>query len=503
MTLSVSVQAEIVRLYHAERWRIGTIATQLGVHHSSVRRVLEQAGIAAPTLSPRRSALDPFVPFITDTFERYPTLTAARLYEMVAERGYGGSPDHFRHRVARYRPRREAEAYLRLRTLPGEQAQVDWAHFGKLSIGRAQRPLMAFVMVLSYSRHLFLRFYLNAATANFLRGHVEAFAYFDAVPRVALYDNLKSAVLERRDNAIRFNPQLLELAAHYRFAPRPVAPYRGNEKGRVERAIRFVRKRFFAARRFRDLDDLNDQALAWCQGVAAQRACPEDSAKTVREVFDEERPRLLALPDNPFPTLERVEVNVGKTPYARFDLNDYSVPHTYVRRTLVVLASLSRLRIADAGQVIAEHPRSFERDQQIEDPTHIQALVEHKRAARQHRATDRLHHGAPSAKALFERTAKRGAQLGVLTRGLIALLVAHGASALEQAIVKALQLPAPHLGTVRQLLDLERHRRNQPPALPIVLPDDPRVRDLKVRAHALGDYQKLIEDQDDDNPNDD
>ena len=244
MTLSTTLQAQIVRLYHAEGWRIGTIAAQLGVHHSSVRRVLSAAGIAVPAISPRGSALDPFVPFIVETFERYPTLSAARLYEMVAERGYTGSPHHFRHRVARYRPRRTAEAYLRLRTLPGEQAQVDWAHFGKLTIGRAQRPLMAFVMVLSYSRHVFVRFYLSAAMASFLRGHVDAFAFFDAVPRVVLYDNLKSAVIERRGQAIHFNPTLLELAAHYRFEPRPVAPYRGNEKGRVERAIRFIRERF-------------------------------------------------------------------------------------------------------------------------------------------------------------------------------------------------------------------------------------------------------------------
>ena len=104
-----------------------------------------------------------------------------------------------------------------------------------------------------------------------------------------------------------------------------------------------------------------------------------------------------------------------------------------MRRTLVVLASLDTVRIADAGDVIAEHPRSFDRGQQIEHATHIQALVEHKRATRQHRATDRLHHAAPSAQALFERTAQRGAQLSVLTRGLIALLDTHGASALEDA----------------------------------------------------------------------
>jgi transposase len=123
--------------------------------------------------------------------------------------------------------------------------QCDWAHFGSITIGKAIRPLMAFVMVLSYSRHLFLRFYLNGAMNNFLRGHVEAFNAWGAVPRVVLYDNLKSAVLERHAEAIRFHPTLLELAAHYRFQPRPVAVARGNEKGRVERAIRFVRDRFF------------------------------------------------------------------------------------------------------------------------------------------------------------------------------------------------------------------------------------------------------------------
>ena len=118
-----------------------------------------------------------------ETLTKYPTLRASRLYTMVRERGYPGAPDHFRAIVARLRPRPAGEAYLRLRTLPGEQAQADWAHFGKLTIGRAVRPLMAFVMVLSYSRHLFLRFYLGAAMSYFIRGHVEAFAPFNAVPQ--------------------------------------------------------------------------------------------------------------------------------------------------------------------------------------------------------------------------------------------------------------------------------------------------------------------------------
>ena len=106
--------------------------------------------------------------------------------------------------------------------------------------------------------------------------------------------------------------------------PRPVAPARGNEKGRVERFIRFARQSFFSARRFRDLDDLNDQADAWCRTRAAERPCPEDPQRTVAEVFAEERAHLIELPDNPFPCEERVEVQVGKTPYIRFDTNDLS-----------------------------------------------------------------------------------------------------------------------------------------------------------------------------------
>jgi transposase len=269
-------EAEILRLYSAESWLRGTIARQLSVHHSVVTRVLEQAGHAPAAHAPRPSIADPFIPFIIETLKKYSTLRASRLYQMVKQRGYPGGPDHFRRIVARHRPRPPAEAYLRLRTLPGEQAQVDWAHFGKIEIEGATRKLMAFVMVLSWSRHIFLRFYLGAAMANFLRGHVDAFAYFGGIPRVLLYDNLKSAVLERAGDAIRFNPEIIALAKHYRFEPRPVAVRRGNEKGRVERAIRYIRDNFFAAREWRNLDNLNDQALSWCTGTAADRKSLEE-----------------------------------------------------------------------------------------------------------------------------------------------------------------------------------------------------------------------------------
>ena len=344
MALTPEIEAQILRYYHAERWRIGTIANQLHIHRDSVARVLTQAGL--PALGPirRPSALNPYLPFILETLEQFPRLRASRLYGMVKTRGYPGRPDHFRHLIARHRPRAKAEAFLRLRTLPGEQMQIDWGHFGHLEIGRARRPVMGFVAVLSCSRQIFLRFYLGAHMENFLRGHVGAVTAWGGCPRVALYDNLKSAVLERQGQIIRFNPTLLALAGHYRFEPRPVAVARGNEKGRVERAIRYIRDAFFAGRSFKDVADLNAQADAWVCGPAGERRCPEDESLTVREAFVQEQVRLLTLPGDAFPADEIKAVSAGKTPYVRFDLNDYSIPHTCVARTLTVTASLDHVR---------------------------------------------------------------------------------------------------------------------------------------------------------------
>jgi transposase len=497
MVIAPDIEAQILRYHHAEKWRVGTIARQLHVHHSTVRRVLAQAGLPKAGPPPRPSQIDVYLPFIRQTLETFPTLTASRLYAMVRERGYRGSPDHFRHLIACHRPRPKAEAYLRLRSLPGEQAQVDWAHLGHLQIGRARRPLMAFVMVLSYSRQIFLRFFLDARMENFLRGHVAAFAAWQGVPRVLLYDNLKSAVLERRGAAIRFHPTLLSFAGHYRYEPRPVAVARGNEKGRVERAIRYIRESFFAARAFTDVDDLNAQAEAWCRGLAADRRCPDEPQRTVGAVFADEASRLLALPDNPAPLLEQAAVSAGKTPYVRFDLNDYSVPHTHVRRMLSVLADTHEVRIVDGAEVLAVHRRSYDKGAQIEAAAHVQALVEQKRAARQHRATDRLAHAVPASQTLLARAAERGSNLGAITSALIRLLDRNSAADLQASILEALERDVPHPNAVRLALERRREQRGQPPQVDLVLPEHVQRRDAPVRPHSLETYDQLKERSDD------
>lgn len=485
--------AAILRLHHVEGWPVGTIGAELGRHHDTVEGVLSDAGLGVQKQAMRPRLVDPFVPFLKETLEKHPRLRASRLWSMVKARGYTGSKSGFRAIVRRLRPRPHAEAYLRRLVLPGQEAQVDWAYFGKLVIGRALRDLCVFVIVLSYSRLRFLRFSLRAAMPSFLRGHVEAFRFFGAVPRTILYDNLKSAVLEREGDAVRFHPTLLGLAGHYRFEPRACAPYRPNEKGRVERAIRDVRDNFFAARDFVSVDDLNDQARAWCLEIARERRVPDAPEQRVEEAFREEMPKMIALAPDDFPVEERVLVRVGKTPYVRFDKNDYSVPHTHVQRHLTVIATDDRVRVVDpeaVTEVLADHTRSFDRDQRIEEPGHLRALVEEKRRAHQSRGFDRLFSVVPSSRAMMERIAERGGNLGATTSGLLGLLDRVGAALLERAVAEVVGHDQPHLRAVHHALDRLRHEAGQPPVLLVPITTDERAT-VHVRPHALSTYDTL------------
>jgi transposase len=221
--------ARIRHLFHAEHWKVGTIAAQLGFHPDTVRRALETDRFRShPRL--RACLTDPYLDFLRQTLQQYPRLRATRLLQMIRSRGYPGSITQLRRVVAELRPPRR-EAFLRLRSFPAEQAQADWAHFGEVTIGHARRRLSGFVLTLSYSRALWLEFFFDQSLENFLLGHVHAFHDWGGAPRSLQTDNLRSVVLERRGDAIHFQPRFLELAAHYHFATRPCNPCAGWEKG--------------------------------------------------------------------------------------------------------------------------------------------------------------------------------------------------------------------------------------------------------------------------------
>jgi len=491
--ISPEMRAQIRRYFYAEHWKIGTIASELNVHPDAVRNAIEVERFHR-TQPLRASVVDPYIGFIRQTLDQHPRLRATRIYQMIRDRGYSGSVVQLRRIVAALRPQKR-EPFLQLHMFPGEQAQVDWAHFGQVMVGRAKRALSCFVMTLSYSRALYLEFFFDQTMENFLRGHVHAFACWSGQPRVILYDNLKSVVLERRGSQILFHPRLIELSAHYCFAARPCQVRAGNQKGRVERAIRYVRDSFWAGRDFTTLADCNRQALLWRDQVAHQRHWPGGDDRTVADVLAEERPRLLPHALHPFPT-DRIEtVHSRKTIYVRFDLNDYSIPPQAVGRQLTLVASDVCVRILDGSIEIARHIRSYDRHQLVLDPTHQEAVLQIKRKAFHSTPGGRLEQAVPESKTLLDLAFSQGESAGSQTAQLMKLLEQYGAAALRRAIVEALDRNTPRAASVAFLL------RRQPRSTPVALDlsHHPQAQALDIRPHDLETYDELARTKDDDN----
>jgi transposase len=489
--LDAATVAEIRRLYYAEHWKVGTIAAQCGVHPDAVRRALHREPGTLPPRPPRPRLIDPFVPWLTATLERYPRLRATVLHRMLRERGFTGSIVQLRRLVQPLRPHRR-EAFTRLLSLPGEAAQVDWADFGRVRIGRAERRLSAFLMTLCYSRALYVEFFFDQSLANFLRGHVRAFEHFAGVVRQVVTDNLRSVVLERRGDQIRFHPRYLELAGHYCFEPQPCHVRRGNEKGRVERHVRFLRESFFAAYGFTSLGALNGSVRRWVEDVAGTRPWPDDPSRTVAQVFaDDERPRLLALPQHRLDTSDRTTVGSEKTLWIRFDRNDYSIPPSAVGKELTLLATDTEVRLFDGTAEIACHRRSYDQRERVTDPAHPAALLAIKRGAVASAADSPLRLAVPEVSAFLDAAFPRYRSTALLTTPLLRLLSLYGSEALRAALKEALERRTPTLASVEYLLEKDRREAQRRPPLPVDLADRPELAALHVQPHSLSDYDQL------------
>ena len=486
------VRVQIRRYFYAEHWKVGTIAQALGVHPDTVRRAIEVERFhRAEQL--RASKLDPYLPFLRQTLEAHPRLRATRLYQMLDDRGYRGSVQQCGvwWRVCVRGRRKRFCAFMSSpvsrRKLTGRLLARSWwvAPGARCS---------CFVMTLSWSRALYLEFFFDQTMENFLRGHVNAFASFSGSARVVLYDNLKSAVLERHGNLIHFNPRLLELAGHYHFEPRPCQVRAGNQKGRVERAIRYVRDSFWAARRFTTLEECNRQALKWRDEVAHQRPWPDDRNRTVAEVLAEEQPRLLPLPLHEFNTDRVVAVRAAKTIYVRFDGNDYSIPPEAVGRELTLAASDTEVRILDGVREIARHRRSYNRQQMVLDPAHQQALLRTKRKARESTRSGRLEMAVPESAVLLERAFADGESAAHQIAQLLQLLDRYGARAMRRAVREALERNTPRAASVEFLL----RQSNRAAPLPLDLRRHPQAESVEVRPHDLETYDELAQRRDED-----
>lgn len=485
MTTTPETEAEIIRLHYAEHWRIGTIAGQLGVHPDVVRRVLG-IGDARPSGGVRPSVCDPFRDFIAETLGRYPRLRATRLYDMLRERGYRGAVRTLRDYIVPIRPAPRREVYLRTEPLVGEQAQVDWAHAGTLAVPGGERALWLFVMVLSYSRALWGEFVLDLSVHSLCRSLVRAARAFGGTTRQWLFDNPKTVVLERRGDAVRFHPVLLDLCAKMRVQPRLCAVGRPEHKGRVERAIRYLRDRFLAGRLIPSVTTGNVDLGRFIAEIAHARPHPVLGPRTVGQVIGEERGRLLALPD-PLPDTDLVTpAGVDRQAFVRFDTNRYSVPTEYGERTLTLVADDREVRILDGARTVARHERSYGKRQIVEVPAHRAALVAERRAAADLKGRDRLRAAAPEFGKLLERWALAGPSLAIQVTRAIKLLDLYGDEIFAAAVAEVVARGLRDTGALAVAADRLRRDRHRP--IPVEIPLPPHIEDSDVIPHDLETY---------------
>jgi len=486
VTVSLETEAEIRRLFFAEHWKRGTIAAQLGVHPDVVVRVIGSLGTPKAAQDAGQMLIDPYRDFIVETLEQYPRLLGTRLYDMLKGRGYQGSLRTLRRFVRRVRPLPKKEAVLRLQTLPGEQAQVDWAHVGELPVPGGVRRLWVFVMVLAHSRAAFVELVLSLDAHSLRRSLIRASAAFGGSPRQWLFDNAKAVVIDRRGDAIRFHDALLDLAAHLHVQPRLCAPYCPQEKGEVERFIRYLKGRFFAARTIHSIEHGNAQLSAFLSEIAHQREHPRWPERSVAEVFADEQASLLPLPEV-MPVSDQVgPVHVDRAAFVRLDTNRYSVPHRYASGAVTLVASDSELRFLDGDQLVASHPRCWGRNQWIEDPEHRKELTQLKRAASDLKGRDRLRAEVPGIEPLFERWVAANRNLGSMVARTIGLLDAYGAPLLREAVATMLASDTHDPGALAILCERRRRHRGDRPSIPLSLSSHVLERD--VIPHDLGTY---------------
>lgn len=487
MTVPANIEADIRRLFFAEHWKVGTIAAQLHVHPDVVRRV---AGLSSPKRvlpsSTPALLLQPFCSLIEQTLTQYPTLRATRLFDMIRARGYTGSVRTLRRHVRAMRPPRKVEAFTHIETLAAEQAQIDWAQVGTLSVPGGQRPLWVFVMVLGYSRALWAELIFEQSVASVRRSLLRASRAFGGCTRQWLFDNPKTIVLERSGADARFHPALLELCGALRVQPRLCGVRKPQHKGKVERTIRFLQERFFAARTIASIDDGNAQLAAWIDEVAHRREHPTQRGRTVHDCLQQERKQLLTLPEA-MPSEEQLKpVAVDLRAFVRFDNNSYSVPAKYAGSTVTIAFDDRVVRVLDGDKALAQHERCWGRDQRIEASDHHASVLASKPGAALSKGRERVLRELPGIERLLQRWLEDGLNVGTMIKRCNALLDAYGAAVVRAALEHMHKRDTSDPGALAQWCEQQRNVRSSRSPTRVEL--GAHVKERDVVPHALEGY---------------
>ena len=427
------------------------IAKELALDPRTVSYWLAQDHFRPRQPQQHPSKLDPFKAQIVRLLERYP-YSAAQIFHRLREQGFDGGYSLVKAYVRTVRPTRQP-AFLKLAFAPGECAQVDWGSFGAISVGHTSRRLSFFVIVLCYSRLMYVEFTVSQTMEHFLACHQHAFEFFGGIPKTVMVDNLKSAVLTRvLGEAPVFNPKYLDFATHYGFTIAPCNVGKGNEKGRVENGVGYVKKNFLAGLELPDFSALNPAARQWLDTVANVRLHSETRQQPV-QTWHTERPYLSPLPLQPFDIATVSQVRASRQFRITLETNHYSVPAHYAGQALTLKTYPDRLCIYHGDQLIARHGRRYERFQDVEDPDHPKPLLEQRKKARDHQLFRRFLTLSPRAEAYYLQLEARRLNPHHHVRKIVALSDIYGVEAVARAMEDALTYEAFSAEYIANLLE--------------------------------------------------
>ena len=460
--MNIETWGYIRHLFFVEQYSKKAIARKLNIDPKTVRRALKKETFQRENQGARPSKLDEFREKINGLLQSYPGMSAVRIHEEIRKTGYPGGISILRSYL---RPLRlEKKTFLHIQTFPAEEAQVDWASTGRIG----DRMSYCFLMVLSFSKMLYIEFFPDQRLESFLAGHLHAFQYFQGIPKKIRYDSLKSVVLTRFGSNIQFNRRFLDFAAHHLFNPSVCNVRSPHEKGRVENAVRYVKNNFLAGRTFSSLTDCNQQAVLWRDEKANVRIHGTMKARPMDIFREKEQAVLIPLPKTDYDTRSVCSVKCSSQGLVRFDTNRYSVPFTHAAMTLTLKADDQFVSIYDKEQLIAQHGRSHLKHQVIEDPRHVKGCLPKKPQGAIFKHRDSLLAIGESAKQYFEAMTKTELNITNQLKKIIGLIDLFGKTEVSAAMEQAIKHHAFGCEYLQNIILANRRKRaeTKPPGAP-------------------------------------
>src|SRR5262245_42664325 len=461
------------------------IAGVLALDPRTVAYWLRQERFRPRKSAPRPSKLDPFKPQIVQMLEKYP-YSAAQVLQRLREQGFAGGYSTVKAYVRTVRPTRPP-AFLKLAFAPGECAQADWGSFGAVRVGQTSRRLRFFVMVLCYSRLMYVEFTVSQTMEHFLACHQHAFAFFGGVPHSIMVDNLKSAVLKRAlGEAPVVNPKDADFAKHHGLRIVPCNVGKGNEKGRVENGVGYVKKNFLTGLEIAAFSMLAPAATHWLATVANVRVHGETRTPPV-ELWHSEKPSWHPLPLHPFDIATVSQVRASRQFRITLDTNRYSVPAHLAGQALTLKTYPDRLCLYHHNQLVARHPRSYDRYGDFEDPDHPKPLLAQRKKARDHQLFLRFLTLSPQAELYYRQLEQRRLNPQHHVHKIVALSDIYGRQVVARAMADALESGAFAADYIANLL--EQRARFTPQESPLHLTRREDLLDLHLQPPDLSLYQ--------------